>query len=347
MRAELIPADGWRGSPERWLGGVLCQDLRAGDGSRLLAKGHRLERADDLLLEAASPADLHLVFLEPGDVDEDSAAVRLAALVVGEGSLAGRPVESQVTCRARWRGLVRVASERLLALNALEGITVFTLPDGMPVEAGRSVAGVKVTGLGIPAAVLEEAGARAGAGGLVEVRPFLPRRVSALVLEGLSEARRDRFEQALRLKVEWLRGSVQEVRYLPDRGAADRAVMTSMAATSDLLLVAGVASIDPLDPPWRALLEAGAVAVRRGLPVHPGSSYWVARLGACDVVGVASCGMFSRRTALDLLLCRSCSGGSLTPGYLASLGEGGLLARELQHRFPDYQGEGAGILEPD
>ncbi len=347
MRAESIPADGWRGSPERWLGGMLCQDLRAGDGTRLLAKGHRLERADDLLLEAAAPGELHLVFLEPGDVDEDSAAARLVARVAGEGLLAGRPVESQVTCRARWRGLVHVASERLLALNALEGVTVFTLPDGMPVESGRSVAGVKVTGLGIPSEALEEAEARAGTGGVVDVHPFLPRRVSALVLEGLSQTRRARFEEALRLKVEWLQGSVREVRYLPDRGAVDREVMSSMVATADLLLVAGVASIDPLDRPWRALLEAGALAVRRGIPVHPGSSYWVARLGSCEVVGVASCGMFSRRTALDLLLCRSFSGGSLTPEYLASLGEGGLLARELQHRFPDYQGEGAGILEPD
>ncbi len=347
MRAELIPPEGWRSSPERWLGGLLCQDLRSGDGSRLLAKGHRLERADDLLLEAAAPGDLHLVFLGPGDVDEDSAAVRLAARVVGEGVAAGRPVESQVTCRARWRGLVRVASERLLALNALEGVTVFTLPNGMPVEAGRSVAGVKVTGLGIPSAVLQEAEARAAAGGLVDVLPFLPRRVGALVLEGLSEARRTRFEEALRLKVGWLQGAVREVRYLPDRGAVDPGVLNSMAATSDLLLVAGVASIDPLDRPWRALVEAGAVAVRRGLPAHPGSSYWVARLGSCDVVGVASCGMFSRRTALDLLLCQSFSGGLLTPEYLASLGEGGLLARELQHRFPDYQGEGGGILEAD
>ncbi|MGC8474633.1 MAG: hypothetical protein ACP5PW_09555, partial [Candidatus Dormibacteria bacterium] len=319
MRAELIPEDGWRGSPERWLGGVLCQDLRAADGSRLLAKGHRLDRADDLLLEAAAPGELHLVFLETADVDEDTASVRLAALVAGGGLAAGRPVESQVNCRARWRGLVRVDRERLLALNSLEGVTVFTLPDGMPVESGRSVAGVKVTGLGIPVAALEEAEARAGAGGLVDVHPFLPRRVSALVLEGLSQTRRERFEEALRLKVEWLQGSVQEVRYLPDRGAVDRETLIDIAAASDLLLVAGVASIDPLDRPWQALLEAGALAVRRGLPVHPGSSYWVARLGSCEVVGVASCGMFSRRTALDLLLCRSFSGGALTPEYLASL----------------------------
>ena len=345
MRAELLPEGVWQNSPERWRGGVLCQDLRAPDGSRLLPKGHRLERADDVLLEAAAPGELHLLFLDPGDVDEESAAVRLASRVAGAGLVQGRPVESQVTCRARWRGLVRVGSGRLLALNSLEGVTVFTLPDGMPVEAGRSVAGVKITGLGIPAPQLEEAEARAADDALVDVLPFQPLPVTALVLERLTPPRRARFEEALRLKVGWLGGSLLEVRYLEERGGADGPTLAEAAARSDLLLVAGVASTDPLDRPWLELLGAGATPVRRGLPAHPGSSYWVARLGGCDVVGVASCGMFSRRTVLDLLLCHRFAGGSLDREYLASLGEGGLLARELQHRFPDYGG--AGVLEAD
>ena len=44
------------------------------------------------------------------------------------------------------------------------------------------------------------------------------------------------------------------------------------------------------------------------------------------MIGVASCGMFSRRTALDLLLTRLFAGEALDLGYLAGLGHGGLLA---------------------
>jgi len=94
--------------------------------------------------------------------------------------------------------------------------------------------------------------------------------------------------------------------------------------------------VDPLDVTWRSVVDAGARVVRRGLPVHPGSSYWVVELRGHPVVGVASCGMFSRRTALDLLLTRCFAGESLDPDYLAGLGHGGLLAAEMAWRFPRY-----------
>ncbi|MGA9775880.1 MAG: hypothetical protein WBU92_08160 [Candidatus Dormiibacterota bacterium] len=347
MRAELVPQEAWQVDPARWLGGLLCQDLRAPDGTLLLPKGHRLERADDVLLEAASRAPLHLIFLGPSDVDEDTAAERLAARVAGRGLTITRPVESQVNCRATARGLLRVDAEALAALNSHQGVTVFTLPDAMPVDRGRAVAGVKITALGIPEGDLAAAEASAGAGPrpLVDVLPFQPLRVGVVVCEGLTPQRRARFEDALRLKVGWLGGSVAGVEYPGERHLVDARSLAGAAAGVDLLLVAGVASTDPLDPPWLALLAAGAEEVRRGLPAHPGSSYWVVRLGGCDVVGVASCGMFSRRTVLDVLLCRRFAGGELDRPFLASLGHGGLLARELAHRFPDYGRDGEAAPE--
>jgi molybdopterin biosynthesis enzyme len=105
---------------------------------------------------------------------------------------------------------------------------------------------------------------------------------------------------------------------------------------ADIVLAVGVASTDPLDVTWQAALEAGAVEVRRGLPVHPGSSYWIATVEGRPVIGVASCGMFSRRTALDLLLTRLFAGEDLDPAYLAGLGHGGLLAPQMAWRFPGY-----------
>jgi hypothetical protein len=147
---------------------------------------------------------------------------------------------------------------------------------------------------------------------------------------------RERFEQSLRVKLAWFGGRAGEVVYMAGDRASTREALRGAAQDADIVLAVGVASTDPLDLTWRAALDAGATEVRRGLPVHPGSSYWIADLEGRHLIGVASCGMFSRRTALDLLLTRCFAGEPLDSDYLAGLGHGGLLARQMAWRFPAY-----------
>lgn len=347
MRLEVVQGAGAGLPPARWVGAVLCRDVLGPDGRPALLKGHRLERADALTLEAAPQGELHLLWLEPGDVDEDTAAMRLATAVAGDGVDVHRPVESQVRLSARSRGLLHVDAAVLDAMNGVEGITVFALPDGVPVDAGKTLAGVKITPLAIAGGVLDDAERRAATGALggrvMAVRRFLPLRVSAVVRERLSEGARTRFETSLRSKVSWFGGDVESVRYVGgDDDTAVRGALMAAAETADVALAVGVASTDPLDTTWRGVVDAGARVIRRGLPVHPGSSYWIVELERRPVIGVASCGMFSRRTALDLLLTRLFAGEELDTRFLAGLGHGGLLAPEMAWRFPRYDGDGAG-----
>jgi molybdenum cofactor cytidylyltransferase len=335
VRLEALDGAAVSGAPARWVGAMLCRDVLGDDGRPLLLKGHRLERADVLTLEAARPDELHLLWLDPGDVDEDTAAMRIAAAVAGDNVEVHRPVESQVRLSAAVRGLLRVDATRLHALNAVDGITVFALPDGVPVDAGKTLAGVKITPLAMAGEVLDAALGSAGPA-LMRVRAFLPLRVAVVVRERLSEGERERFERSLRAKVTWFGGDVEAIRYVSSDPQATRAALEESAQHADVALAVGVASVDPLDVTWRSVVDAGARVVRRGLPVHPGSSYWVVELHGSPVVGVASCGMFSRRTALDLLLTRCFAGESLDGDWLAGLGHGGLLAAEMAWRFPRY-----------
>jgi hypothetical protein len=323
------------------MGAVLCRDV-AGDGDRtVLSKGAVLAAGDARSLRDAHPAELHLLWLDDGDVGEDAAAVRIAAAVAGTGTTAHPPVESQARLVAAWRGMVEVNLDALAAVNAVDGVTVFTVPDGLHVDAGRTLAGVKVTPLAIAEASIQEA-ERAALGvpngsRVLSVRPFLPLRMAAIVRQQLTDDARARFERSLGMRSAWFGGTTLPVRYVADDPEQVQQALLDAAATADIVLAVGVASVDPLEVTWQSLLAAGATSVRRGLPMHPGSSYWIAELLGRPVIGVASCGMFSRRSALDLLIARLHAGLPLDARYLASLGHGGLLGKEAAWRIPPYE----------
>jgi molybdenum cofactor cytidylyltransferase len=342
VRLEVLPGSAVDGPPARWSGAVLCRDVLGDDGRSVLVKGAKLGPHDAAKLLAARPSELHLLWLDEGDVDEDSAAVRIAAAVAGPGTTARTPVESQARLVSAWRGLVHVDVPALAAVNAVDGVTVFTVPDGLPVDARRTLAGVKITPLAIANSSVVAA-ERAAAGSpdgdrVLEVLPFLPLRVTAIVRQQLTDTAKARFERSIGLRSAWYGGTVVPVRYVDDDGPRVEDALRAAAGAADVVLAVGVASVDPLEVTWHSLIAAGATPLRRGLPMHPGSSYWIAELLGRPVIGVASCGMFSRRSALDVLLAHLHAGLPLDASYLASLGHGGLLGKEAAWRIPPYEG---------
>jgi hypothetical protein len=341
VRLEVLPGSAVDGPASQWVGAVLCRDVVDADGRAVVVKGTVLSTSDEPQLRQAKAEDLHVLWLDEGDVGEDAAAVRIATAIAGPGTFARPPVESQARLVASWRGMVAVDVKALAAVNAVDGVTVFTVPDGLHVDAGRTLAGVKITPLAISEWSLQQAELAAtsaeGGAGILRVRPFHPLRVAAIVRQRLTDAARTRFEQSLSMRSAWFGGSIEPVRYIDDSPDEVRSALVDAAASADLVLAVGVASVDPLDVTWQSLIAAGATSIRRGLPMHPGSSYWIAELRGRPVIGVASCGMFSRRSALDLLIARLHAGLPLDAAYLASLGHGGLLGKEAAWRIPPYE----------
>ncbi|MER3418929.1 MAG: hypothetical protein C4343_07575 [Chloroflexota bacterium] len=111
-------------------------------------------------------------------------------------------------------------------------------------------------------------------------------------------------------------------------GAAARSV--------DLVLTAGGASTDPLDPLFLALEAAGGTIVRHGVPAHPGSMLWLGRLRRTTLLGLPTCGAYAKATAADLLLAWLLAGEPPTTATVARLGHGGILTRDQRFRFPAY-----------
>ena len=97
--------------------------------------------------------------------------------------------------------------------------------------------------------------------------------------------------------------------------------------------------MDPSDACFVALDELGGRVVRRGVPAHPGSMLWLARLGRVPVLGLPTCGAYSKATAADLLLPRLLAGEPASRATIARLGHGGILTRAMRFRFPSYARE--------
>ena len=346
MRIEqLVPGD--RPDPDL-VGAVLTGDLQVA-GERW-PKGRRLSATDLATLAAADPsavvgqrergrASLTVLILDDGDVHEDEAALRLAAITAGGGLTRRGPAESRVDLLAAAAGVVHVRIALLERINRIDPLEIFTVLDGQVVAAGDLVASTKVAPHFVPASVLERAASIVAGRGIVGVAPFVPRRVSVVVKESLHTPARERFEASVRAKVESLGSSVAGFGYVEDRLDAVARALRHGAATADMILTAGSASTDPADPFFVAIDRLGGRVVRRGVPAHPGSMLWLARLGRVDILGLPTCGAYSKATAVDLLLPRLLTGERVSRGLVASLGHGGILTRSMRFRFPAYARE--------
>jgi hypothetical protein len=329
--------------PEEGPEAVLARDLRV-DGERW-SKGRRLSAADLACLASpsvtAEPAGaVSLLLLEPGDVHEDDAALRLAAAVAGDGLTVHGPAESRVDLRAAAAGVLHVRSAVVERLNRLDPVEVFTAWDGAVVDGGALVASVKVAPHVVAEGVLERAERLAARlGPVVRVAPFLARRVAVVVKESLRAPARERFEASARSKVEGLGSELVSIEYVADDEAAVEAALARAARGSDLVLTAGGGTTDPADAFFVALERLGGRVVRHGVPAHPGSMLWLGRLGRTAILGLPTCGAYSKATAADLLLPRLLSGEPASAATVAKLGHGGILTRDQRFRFPRYARE--------
>lgn len=321
------------------VGRVLCHDVRDREGKLVGRKGERVDAAAAERLLAGDWEELHLLELGPGDLHEEEAGVRLARAVVGDGVEVKGYGGGQWSLTATRRGLLRVTTDRLSRVNALEGISVFTLFDGQPVEAGEVVAKAKVTPLVIAGGTLAEIERIAGqAGGLLGVTAFKPVTIGAVARESLDATQRRRFESALGEKIDWFGSRLLAIRYAGgDPQSVAKELQAFKDSGADLLIVAGASALDPLDPVFGALDLIGARIERHGAPAHPGSLFWLAAWGDRPVIGMPTCGMFSQATTFDLILPRILAGERVGNPEIAALGHGGLLSREMAFRFPPYR----------
>jgi hypothetical protein len=328
---KAIRLEGSSVSAQQIKGRVLVHDLGPD-----LRKGSVLEARH--LERVRQSGEVHVVELEPGDLHEDEAAGRLAAALGGPGLEPRPPVQSQARLVARHRGLVRVRGEVVDAINSLGSISVFTLMDGQAVGEDEEVAGCKVTPVAVPGSLIETAERLCrDQGPVVELLVFRPLKTFVVATERLKPKARELFRQAVTAKLGWYGAEVLAVREVARTSeSVASAYREAVEGGAELVLFAGASAIDPLDPAYAELAQAGGELLQLGAPMHPGSMLWLGRLGAAAVVGVASCAGFGRNSSLDLLLPFVFAYGRADAGDLLRLGHGGLIEAGAGRRFPPY-----------
>jgi hypothetical protein len=347
MKAHVVERSS--ATPGDLVGMTLTRDVRGPAGERAFGKGHIVRAEDAEALLSLDWDRLHVVEREPGEIQEDEAGLRLAKATAGidsgiaDGSAGGAAVGSVAgghwPVTATRRGLLRVDADRLARANRVEGICIYTLYDGQIVEAGEVVARAKITPFVIDErnVVEVERIARDGAA-LVRVLAFRPLRVAAVVQETLGERALGRFRDTLAEKVAWFGARLLEPAFAEaSDGALAEAVRRAVGDGAEVVIIAGAKAMDPLDPAFRALESLGVRLDRFGIPAHPGSLFWIARLGGVPVLGMPSCGLFSRATSFDLVLPRVLAGEEVGAAELASFAHGGLITKDTSFRFPRYR----------
>lgn len=324
-------------------GHVLGHNVAGPDGAWLLRKGRRLSAEDVSRLGALGRRRVYVAELEPGDVDENAAADRVARAAAGPGLRTTGAASGRANLVATRLGILRVDPARLRRLNLSDGITAATALAHSPVRDGQIVATVKILPFAVPEASVVMAEALLRDAGPLLCVDALSARTVGLVLTGspASEARvRSGFEAPLRARVAALGSALGPVAFVPIDEATGEAPLAAAfaaqaAAGCAVVIVAGeTAIVDRHDMAPRALEQAGGELVAFGAPVDPGNLLLLGRLGTTAVLGAPGCARSPRSNVVDLVLPRLLAGDRLTRDDVAAWGHGGLLEDVAERGAP-------------
>jgi molybdenum cofactor cytidylyltransferase len=324
-------------------GKILGHNIAGADGKRLLRKGKALTDEDVAALRALGRESVYVAALAPDDVDENTAARRVARALAGPGLRLPGAASGRANALAAALGILRVDAERLHRLNDHEGLTVASLAAHSPVRPNQIVATVKVIPFAVPEATVQAAETIAAEGDGPPLRvDALPARAVSVIFSG-SPALRDRLVADFAPLLERLEGLGAQVVSLDFVALEDEAGEAALARTlaarrgagSELMVLAGETAImDRHDIVPRAIERAGGQVEALGAPVDPGNLLMVAYLDGAPVVGAPGCARSRKVNIVDWVLPRLLAGDRLSRADINALGHGGLLEEAPERPMP-------------
>ena len=323
------------------VGMALCHDITAmRDGFKGAAfkRGHVITPEDIPALLDLGKRTVFVWEENAGEIHEEDAALRMAAMAPVEGAHYTAPSEGKVLLMADQRGMFRVDTALLQQINSIGDITISTLPDHYPVEPGARLASMRI----VPLVTKEEQILRAeqlcADKKLLDLRPYQEKKLGVIITgsEIYSGRIKDKFEPVVRAKMKQYPAQILGVTICDD----DLDMITSEAKKfldqgADFLIFTGGMSVDPDDLTPTAIRTLGADIVTHGVPSQPGNMTLVAYLGQTAILGVPGAAISLPTTIFDVLLPQIFAGDRITKADLIRLGDGGLCQLCKSCHFPN------------
>ena len=292
-------------------------------------KGTVIDTALLARLQQAGLDTVTVARLEPGDVDEDSAAARLAAALVPDPAQAhlvvGQAFTGRVNLNAAGPGVAQVDADAVAALNAIDpSITLATLPPLTRVGPRTLVGTVKIISYGVDEARLQAACDAARAA--VCVQPVVLRSAGLVLTEvpGQKSSLSEKGAAAMEGRLRAMGMELAGVETVPHETDALAAALRRLPGEIALILT-GSATSDLHDVGPQAVRVAGGSVNRFGMPVDPGNLLFVGSLDARAVVGLPGCARSPALNGADWVLERLACGIAVGDAEIAAMGVGGLL----------------------
>ncbi|MDO5326499.1 MAG: molybdopterin-binding protein [Clostridia bacterium] len=312
------------------VGMTLCHDLtemRDGFKGPAYRRGHVITEADIPHMLDIGKRTVFVWEDNAGEIHEEDAARRMAAMVSVSSAHYTEPSEGKVLLLADEPGMLRVDTELLKQVNSIGDLTISTLPDHYPIQPGMRLASMRI----VPLVTKEEQILRAEemcrGKQLIDLLPYHPRKAGIIITgsEIYHGRIRDKFEAVARAKLAKYPGEVLGVKVCDDDldmivGAARE----FLAQGADFLIFSGGMSVDPDDLTPTAIRQLGCGIISHGVPSQPGNMTLMAYLDDVPVMGVPGAAISLPTTIFDAMLPQVYTGEKFTKTDLVNLGDGGL-----------------------
>ena len=312
------------------VGMELCHDItEMNDNFKGAAfkRGHIIQQGDIAHLLRIGKEHVFVWEDQAGEIHEDDCARRMAAMAPVAGAHYTEPAEGKVLLFADQRGMFRVNRALLNRINSIGDITICTLPDHYPVEAGDRLASMRIVPLVTQEAQIMKAEALCSGENLLGLYPYRHKKIGVIITgnEIFHGRIQDQFAPVIRRKMaqypcEIIGTTICEDDLESIIGAAKRHLENG----ADFLVFTGGMSVDPDDLTPTAIRQLGADIISYGVPSQPGNMTLVAYLGDVPILGIPGAAIKLPTTVFDVLLPQIFAGVPIRKEELTNLADGGL-----------------------